>query len=374
MASKVWHWDLRASRRLPYEQRIRKLLKAADGAAHVTPGDLAALKLHFGEAGTTAFIQPLWLRPVIDVLKEAGAKPFLTDSNTLYVGARGESVSHAMTAARHGFDAANLGAPVIIADGLKGEHYKAVPFEGKHIREAYLAGDVLAADVLVVLSHFKGHELAGFGGALKNVAMGCAARRGKMHQHACTGPEVKSERCTGCGACVEVCAAGALVMGEPDEAGKRQVRFDRERCAGCAACFLACRTGGLEIDWRTNVQEFLERMMEYAAACLLSRPKPTLFLNFVAGVTPDCDCIGFSDAPLCPDLGVLCSFDPVALDQACLDLVNAAPPLWPSKLPRGLAAGENKFKAAHPHVPDNYGLDHAVAMGLGSREYELTTL
>jgi uncharacterized Fe-S center protein len=222
------------------------------------------------------------------------------------------------------------------------------------------------ADMLVTVSHFKGHELAGFGGAIKNVGMGCATRRGKMQQHCGLGPSVKPDHCTGCGQCVEVCSHGALRL---DLNGK--ISIDRDRCAGCAACFLVCRTGGLEVDWRVDVNTFLERMAEYAAATLLTRSRRTFHLSFVQQVSPGCDCMGFSDAPVCPDLGLLASWDPVALDQACLDLVNQAQPLHPSALPANIAPGEDKFEAIHGHVRGRYLLEYAEGLGLGSREYAL---
>lgn len=364
--STVWFWNLRASLKAPYEQRIRKLLKAAGAAEHVREGDLAALKMHFGEAGVTTFVTPIHVRPVVEFYRKAGAKPFLTDTNTLYAGNRGEAVSHKLQAALHGFDPNVLGAPVIIADGLRSTNEAEVPVKGKHIKSAYLAGDIVNADLLVTLSHFKGHALAGFGGALKNVAMGCATRRGKMQQHGCLAPQVHPENCTGCGICVEVCAPGALRLGED-----KRISVDRSLCAGCGACFHACKHAGVEIDWRTDLSEFLARMMEYAAAVLLSRSRPTLHLSFVMNVTPDCDCMGFSDTPVCPDIGILASWDPVAIDQAGLDLVSAATPHHPSRLPADVKPGENKLRRLAPNLPEAMGLDYAETLGLGSRQYEL---
>jgi uncharacterized Fe-S center protein len=364
--STVWFWNLRASRKAPFEQRMHRLLKAAGAAQHVRPGDLLALKMHFGEAGVTAFITPIHVRPIVDFFRKAGAKPFLTDTNTLYAGQRGEAVSHKLQAAQHGFDPNILGAPVIIADGLRSTNEAAVTFKGKHISTAYLAGDIVNADLLVTLSHFKGHELAGFGGALKNVAMGCATRRGKMQQHGCLAPQVRPDNCKGCGICVEVCAPGALRMDED-----KRISVDKDLCAGCGACFHACAHHGVEIDWNTDINEFLGRMMEYAAATLLTRSKPTLHVSFVMGVTPNCDCVGYSDAPVCPDIGVLASWDPVALDQACLDLVTAAPPLYPSSLPAGLRPGQDKLHALTPSLPPDMGLAYAESLGLGSRAYEI---
>jgi hypothetical protein len=366
MGAPVYFWNLRASRKAPYEAKVKRLLKLAGLGAELRSGDLTAIKLHFGEDGGTAHIRPLQLMPILAFIRKCGGKPFLTDTNTLYVGQRGESASHCLQAAAHGFDPNVLGAPVIIADGLKSGNERVLPGPGRHFSQAYLAGDIVDADMLVTVSHFKGHDLAGFGGAIKNVGMGCATRKGKMQQHCGLGPMLHPEHCTGCGQCVAVCAHGALRL---DLNGK--VWIDRDRCAGCAACFLVCKSKGLEVDWRVDVNTFLERMAEYAAAALLSRARKTLHLSFIQQVSPGCDCMGYSDAPICPDLGLLASWDPVALDQACLDLVNQAQPLYPSALPPGMLPGEDKFAAIHGHVRALRLLEYAQELGLGSREYVL---
>lgn len=366
MTSEVVFWNMRTTRKATYEVKLRRLLKAAGVSDAVRSGDLTAVKLHFGESGTTGFVSPLWLRPIIAFLRKLGAKPFLTDTNTLYVGNRGEAVSHCLQAAMHGFDPLLLGAPVIIADGLNSRNQVTVPFSGRQIREAHLAGDILAADSLLTISHFKGHELAGIGGSLKNLAMGCATRQGKMHQHGCLAPMVHAQECRGCASCVGVCAAKALHLDKD-----KKIRLNPELCVGCGACLHTCRENCFAIDWKTDITAFMERMMEYAAAVARSMTKlrAGAHISFVTQVTPQCDCAGYSDKPICPDIGILASRDPVALDQACLDMVNKAEALHPSHLPSGLAAGEDKFRAMHPHVPEDYGLDYAQHLGLGSRKY-----
>jgi len=367
-ASRVYFWDLRSSGRAPQSVRLRRLLKASNVAAHLETGDLVAVKVHFGEAGSTGFVQPLAIKPVVDFLRKSGARPFLTDTNTLYAGERGEAASHAKLAAAHGFDPNVLGAPVIIADGLKGGNQISVAASGtgRHFEHCYLAGDILEADLLLTVSHFKGHELAGFGGALKNLGMGCASRQGKMQQHCGLGPLVVAKRCQGCGRCVEVCSSGALTL---DTSGC--ISIERDLCVGCAACIQACRQNALQVDWKTDLRDFLERMTEYAAVTVRCFSRPVLHLSFVRNVSPDCDCVGFTDAPICPDIGVLGSYDPVALDQACLDLVNSAPVLNPRRLPQGLAPGEDKFKALFPGTQGQLALHYAEDIGLGQRRYEL---
>ncbi|BDQ34303.1 DUF362 domain-containing protein [Pseudodesulfovibrio portus] len=367
MASRVFFWNLRASSKAPFDKRMRSLLKACKADQQITEGDLAAVKLHFGEQGTTGFLRPLWVKPVIDFILEAGGKPFLTDASTLYVGQRGEAVSHALCAARHGWDPLILNAPTVIADGLRGEFETAVHVGCKHLDEVYIAGAIAEADFFVSLNHFKGHELAGYGGALKNIGMGSASKKGKMQQHFSTGPIIREDMCEGCEACVRACKVGALSINE--DTGK--IALNAERCVGCGGCFVACRHGGLEVDWKVGVQDFLERMMEYAKGVLDTKRTPGLHVNFVMDVVPDCDCVGFTDAPICPDIGVLASFDPVAVDQASMDLVSNAPALYPSQLPFGITPGQNKFSAIHQHVSVDFGLGYAEQIGLGTREYEL---
>jgi uncharacterized Fe-S center protein len=280
-----------------------------------------------------------------------------------------------MQAAMHGFDPLLLGAPVIIADGLKGASQEVLPVAGgKHYTEAFIAADIANADLFVSVNHAKGHELAGFGGALKNIGMGSASKQGKMQQHVTTGPMLMLDKCKGCGACAGMCASQALALADGLEGKGQKIQFDTSRCIGCGACFLACKHEGLAINWKTDVTAFLERMMEYAAAVLQPRAKPCLHISFVTNITPDCDCMGFSDACICPDVGILASLDPVAIDQASIDLINQAEPLWPSHLPKGLKAGDDKFRALRPHLPEHMGLDYAEALGLGTRQYELIAL
>tara|TARA_Y100001954_G_scaffold103021_1_gene112180 strand:+ start:3066 stop:4193 length:1128 start_codon:yes stop_codon:yes gene_type:complete len=370
MASDVYFWNLRASLKAPFHKRMRSLLKATGAHKHIESGDLAAVKIHFGEQGVTGFLRPLWVKAITDFYAEAGAKPFLTDASTLYVGQRGEAVSHHMCAARHGWDPMVMEAPVIIADGLKGSDEIAVPVGGRHIDDAFIGSAIAEADLLISVNHFKGHELAGYGGALKNLGMGCASKKGKMQQHFSTGPVVKPENCQGCEACISVCKTKALYIDE--ETGT--IALNPERCVGCGGCFVACRFKALEVNWKIGVQEFLERMMEYTVGVLRTKRKPCLHVNFIMDVVPDCDCVGFTDAPICPDIGIVASLDPVAVDQASMDLVDDAPPLYPSQLPFGVMPGQSKFAAIHTHVPESFGLDYAEALGLGSRDYNLISL
>jgi hypothetical protein len=359
--SKVFFWPLHASGRAPYAQRMRRLYKATNFGAHINSGDLVALKIHFGEQGGTAFVQPHWLIPLIDLLRKAGAHPFLTDTNTLYIGKRQEAVSHSLLAAMHGFDPLRLGAPVLIADGLKSHNQISVPGIGHHFEHCYLAGDLLDTDAMITITHFTGHELTGFGGAIKNLAMGCASRQGKMQQHCGLGPKVHASNCVGCGRCVESCAPGALALNEDGI-----VILDEAACTGCANCILACKHGCLNINWELDLPIFQERMVEYAGAFLHAFSWPLLHLSFLLQITPKCDCKSFSEAPVCHDLGILASYDPVALDQASLDLVNHA---VQKKLSR--IQDQDVFATLHPNTDGQFTLELAEKLGLGCREYSL---
>lgn len=363
---KVFFWPLQSSGRAPYAQRMRRLYKATNFGAQIASGDLVALKLHFGEQGGTAFIQPHWLIPLIDILRKAGTHPFLTDTNTLYIGQRQQAVSHSLLAAMHGFDPLRLGAPVLLADGLKSHNQISVPGIGSHFEHCYLAGDLLDADAMITVTHFTGHELTGFGGVLKNLAMGCASRQGKMHQHCGMGPKVHAANCIGCGRCVEVCAPGALAL---DESGS--ITLDQAACTGCANCLLACKQECLYINWDLDARHFLERMVEYAGAFLTAFTWPLLHMSFLLQVTPNCDCKTYSNAPICPDIGILASYDPVALDQAGLDLINAA--VQQGK-PSMEATNGDVFSDLYPKTNGRAILELAQKMGLGSRKYSLQTV
>ena len=364
MASKVYFWNLRTSMKMPYAKQVKRLIKRSGVFAPIESKALVAVKVHFGEAGATGFIAPIWIEPIVALLVKTGARPFLADTNTLYTGQRYEGVSHALVAARHGFDPNVLGAPVVIADGIRSRNAREVAIPGRHFQTCSIAGDFVDADVLVTLNHFKGHPLGGFGGALKNLAMGCATVSGKMQQHCGMGPTIIEKNCTGCGACEAACLHEALTL-DGDKAA-----LDREKCVGCGACMHECEYQALQIEWKENTPLFLERMVEYAAAALASQ-EIKAHITFVTNVSPGCDCEGHSDAPICPDQGVLVSADPVAVDQAALDLVNQAPPLYPSALPKNVKAGEDKFRAVYPDIDGTHALDYAAALGLGTRSYEL---
>ncbi|NLN87324.1 MAG: DUF362 domain-containing protein [Syntrophomonadaceae bacterium] len=370
MAVVVWFSNLRTGSTSLLD-KVTRLLKNAGLKRAVAPGDLVAVKLHFGETGNMAYIRPPFVRRAVDMVKDYGGRPFLTDANTLYVGTRQNSVEHMETAIRNGFDYAVVGAPLIIADGLTGKDYVKVPVPGKHFREVNIGSAAYHADAMVVMSHFKCHELTGFGGAIKNIGMGLGSRSGKQQMHSDVLPEVKDEKCTGCAKCKEWCPADAIEM-QPWEGNKKGLKayiLDK-KCWGCGECAVTCQFDAVRINWRTTPEAAQEKMAEYALGAVQGKTEKVVYISFVMNVSPDCDCFGHNDHPIVQDIGILASLDPVALDTACYDLVNSQPALIGSVI-EGCHTGEDKFQMVHPGINPLTQLEHSEKIGLGMMQYEL---
>jgi hypothetical protein len=334
----------------------------------VSPRNLVAIKLHFGEKGNLAYIRPNFIRQIVDRIKQLGAFPFLTDANTLYSGTRSDSVSHLITAIENGFAYAVVNAPLIIADGLRGGTSKLIKIDREIIKKAYIAKEIAEADVLISVAHFKGHELSGFGGTLKNLGMGCASRQGKMEQHADLSPKVNRKKCVGCGACVEHCAQSALSLRD------KKAVTDSQKCIGCGECILICPNEAIEIQWNADIPRFQKKMVEYASAVLKDKQGRTAFFNFLSAISPACDCYGHNDLPIVQDLGIMASLDPVAIDQAAADMVNQQKALEGNCLTSNRAPGEDKFRGVYPKIDWNIQLEYAEKIGLGQRQYQLITI
>jgi uncharacterized protein len=365
---KVYFSDLRASWKENLPAKIVRLLDTMGLKDVVTDRSLVAVKLHFGEKGNTAFVRPNFVRAVIDRIRSLGGQPFLTDANTLYVGSRGDSVSHLTTAIENGFAYAVVNAPLIIADGLRGGFYKAVTIHQETVEIAYVAGEIAEADVLISIAHFKGHELSGFGGAIKNVGMGCAARRGKLVQHSGVSPRIQRKKCVACGRCIEHCSQEAIAIQE----GK--ARIDSRKCIGCGECILICSNQAIDVQWNADMVLFQKKMAEYTYAVLREKKGRVAFLNFLTDISPACDCCPHNDTPIVPDIGILASTDPVAIDQASVDMVNRQRGLEETQLATGHAPGEDKFGAIYPRVSWKVQLEHAEKLGIGSMAYDLVPI
>lgn len=368
MASKVYFVNLRA--RTDKSNKISKIRNLFDRAGLnklIKANDLTAIKLHFGERGSDSFISPVFVRQVVDKIKENGAKAFLTDTNTLYSGSRHNAVDHLLTALEHGFDYTVTGAPIIIADGLRGENFTEVRIDKKHFSKVKLAKDIVSADSVIVLSHFKGHEAAGFGGAIKNLAMGGAPAIGKKEQHA-TKIMVNQDKCVGCAKCSIVCPEKAITV------NKKKASIILEKCIGCGECLTVCPVKATGMDWETDLAAFIERMTEYGYGFAKIHEERIGYINFLLNITPDCDCVPWSDAPIVPDIGFLASTDPVAIDQASYDLVNKQLGFSDSLLAGNREAGADKFRGLRSHVDGTIQLRYGEEIGMGSRNYELIAL
>ena len=284
MASDVYFANLR-SRSVSKNKinKIQKLFDAANFKNLISEDDLTAIKVHFGERGNDAYVNPVFVRQVVDKVKQAGGKPFITDCNTLYVGGRHNAVDHIITAIEHGFDYAVVGAPVIISDGLVSQNSVDVEINQKRFKKANIAGDIVKSDSMIVISHFKGHELAGFGGAIKNIAMGCATSDGKRDQHS-PRPFVIEGKCRGCGKCITICPEGAITI------NNKIAKINSELCIGCCECITLCDIRAIEIDFSTETVPFMERMTEYALGAVKNKQNKTGYINFLINITPDCDC------------------------------------------------------------------------------------
>ena len=363
--SKVFFADLRVGHKENLFEKVARLLGLAGLNQCISDGDLTAIKIHFGEKGNHAYIRPVFARRVAEEIKKLGARPFLTDSSTLYPGERKEAVSALTCAIENGFAYACVGAPLIISDGLRGVTETVVALDGELLKYVYIGTEIVEADAMVCMTHFKCHELTGFGGAIKNLGMGCASRKGKLVQHSTVAPKVAEKFCTGCGGCLKSCAHDAISMIE----GKASI--DAELCAGCSRCITICSLKAINIQWNEAADLVMKKMAEYAKGAVTAKEEKTLYLSFITQVSPACDCYGHADAPIVNDIGICASTDPVAIDQACADLVNGARGNEGSALQSGFEPGGDKFRGVYPEIPWEVQLEHGEKIGLGSRKYEL---
>ena len=354
--------------------KLKKLMRRAGVGTIDMEGKFVAIKMHFGELGNISYLRPNYAKAVADLVKEEGGKPFLTDCNTMYPGSRKNALEHLYCAWENGFTPMTVGCPVLIGDGLKGTDDIAVPVVGgEYVKEAKIGRAVMDADVFISLSHFKGHETTGFGGAIKNIGMGCGSRAGKAEQHSNGKPSIDAARCRGCRKCRRECANDGLVFDA--ETGKMTV--DLAHCVGCGRCLGACNFDAIEFREDDAVEVLNRRMAEYAKAVVDGRPH--FHVSLIVDVSPYCDCHGENGAPILPNIGMFASFDPLALDQACADACLAANPLPGSRLSDNMARqgfvdlGDH-FRNTTPESDWESCLVHAEKIGLGTREYELITV
>ena len=366
MVSNVYYVDLRADFESGVLDRLKTGIEKAGLLEIAGENEILAIKLHFGERGCTAYLKPVYVRTVIEAMRAARCSMFLTDTNTLYVGSRSDSVRHIRTAVENGFSFASMGVPILIADGLKGTNHETVRIKGKHFDEVKIASDIVRADSLLALTHVKGHEVTGLGGALKNIGMGGGSRTGKVAMHSDVRPYV-SDKCQGCATCVSWCPTGAIKV-----KGKR-ASIASEACIGCAECLVVCPSKAVKVKWSESSRTVQEKIVEYALGATQSKSRKAGYINFILDVAPTCDCYPFSDASIVPDVGILISRDPVAIDKASVDLINAQAGLRGTAV-KGAAAGTDKLRAMYPKVDWNIQIRYAESLGLGSSSYKLVKI
>lgn len=367
--AKVYFTDFRVPVGRNIMQKLRALCLAAGIKKIDMDGKFVAIKMHFGELGNMAYLRPQYAKVVADLVKEQGGMPFLTDCNTLYPGSRKHALEHMDCANLNGFNTTTTGCQIIIGDGLRGTDDVEVPVKnGEYIEKAKIGRAIMDADVFISLAHFKGHEATGFGGAIKNIGMGCGSRAGKMEQHSSGKPKVDESKCKNCHRCAQECGSDAITYED------NVAHIHEDLCKGCGRCIGACAFDAIQtVEWDAN-EKLDRKMAEYAQA--VCQDRPCFHINLVMDISPNCDCHAENDAPILPDIGMFASFDPVALDQACADACMKAAPMPNSQLSDNLAKPDwqhhhDHFLDSNPNVDWKTTLEHAEKIGLGTREYEL---
>ena len=351
--------------------KLKKLIKKAGIDQIDMNNKFVAIKMHFGEKGNLAFLRPNYARAVVDVVKELGGKPFLTDCNTMYPGSRKNALEHLECAWENGFTPYTVGCPIIIADGLKGHDEEEVPVNGGIVtKTAKIGKAIMEADVFISLSHFKGHEMAGFGGAIKNIGMGSGSRAGKIDQHSAGKAKIDETFCKACKRCLKECANGGLVFDE----NKKKMTINENNCVGCGRCVGACNFDAIYFENDVAMKDLNEKMAEYTKAVIDGRPN--FHISLIVDVSPNCDCHSENDVPLIPDIGMFCSFDPLALDRACVDMALKQKPFENTQLTDEMSKKDAKdhgdmFTNSNPNSEWKSCLAHAEKIGLGSSDYEL---
>lgn len=333
-----------------------RLLQKIPSLGLIKKNDFVGIKIHFGEKDNIGHISSRVVKRVANFLKEKSERVFITDTNTLYMGSRSNSIEHIKLAYEHNFDLSQIGIPVIIADGLVGRNFTTIEISGKHIKSAKIASDIVNADFLLCLSHMTGHMQAGFGASIKNLGMGCASRAGKLEQHSNVLPSVLRDKCNGCSICIKWCPANAISI----ENGKAIIV--QNSCIGCGECTVVCKNGAIEIKWSESIRNLQEKMAEYALGVAKAiGPQKMCHVNFLTCITKDCDCMAKDEPPICGDIGITASVDPVALDKASVDMLIKA-------------NKRDVFKIGYPDIDWSPQLNHAEAIGLGKTSYEIEEL
>lgn len=333
--------------------KLEQLIKQKELLYWLNELDVTAVKTHFGESPKVGYARPMYLRMIGEQIRNHGGRPFLTETSTLYKGNRSDAISHLTHANNQGFDYKATGMPIIMADGLFGDEERLVSIEGKIYQWVHVAALLFKCNAMVMVSHFTGHLAAGFGATLKNLGMGLSSRKGKMQQHSTAKPAIDEEKCTACGTCEEWCPQNAITTGEV-------AAINNDLCIGCGECLAMCRFDAVKYNWGATYEELQKKVVEHAMGVANLFAGKSLYINILTRISKDCDCMGHTYERICPDIGILASRDPVALDAASLALVEER-------------AGTTLAKLAHD-IPYNFQLDYAAELGFGNRSYNLVTI
>ena len=366
--STVYFTDFRCPVGTSQLDKLKKVCLAAGIKNIDMDGKFVAIKMHFGELGNLAFLRPNYAKAVADLCKAQGGVPFLTDCNTLYPGSRKNALEHLDCANLNGFNTITTGCQILIGDGLRGTDEVEVPVPNAEYCPAPKIGRaIMDADIFISLTHFKGHESTGFGGAIKNIGMGCGSRAGKMAMHADGKPYVETDLCVGCGACAKICAHNG------PQIENKKCRIDQNNCVGCGRCIAVCPKDAIHPTFQASVRLLNCKIAEYAKAVLDGRP--SYCINIVRDVSPNCDCHPENDVPIVPDVGMFASADPVALDLACAEAINRQPVL-PNSAITDLKHEHDcdRFHAAHDNTHWQDLIEHGKKLGIGQDTYELVTI
>ncbi len=364
MASKVYFTDFCTGTSETLPQKLARLCLSAGMDSIDFKDKFVAIKIHFGELGNMAHLRSGYARVIVDLVKDLGGKPFLTDANTMYVGSRKNALDHLETAYLNGFTPYSTGCHILIADGLKGTDDVDVPVAGgEYVKTAKIGRAIMDADIVISLNHFKGHEEAGFGGALKNLGMGSGSNAGKREMHSEGRPVVDEEKCVGCGTCAKYCAH------EGPQLSDGVMRIDWTKCMGCGRCIDVCPVGAIHSAYAQSNNILNCKIAEYTKAVLDGRPH--FHVSLVRDVSPYCDCHPENDVPIVPDVGMFASFDPVALDLACAEAVNAQTVMPGSKLAKANRSDLDNLTGSFPETNWRSQIEHAKKIGLGEDSYEL---